>query len=97
MDQDRVQVKLQIYADILKLNRGLKRFERLLEKKTKEFEELSKTYESYEKMDAEAKEQCVEKEKAHVLKQVKQLQEIVRCEKKIGEKKQKTCDQMKRL
>ena len=48
-------------------------------------------------MDAEAKEQCVEKEKAHVLKQVKQLQEIVRCEKKIGEKKQKTCDQMKRL
>ena len=51
-------------------------------------------------MDAEAKEQCVEKEKANVFKQVKQLQkEIVRCEKKIGEKKQRTCtcDQLKRL
>ena len=41
-----------MYADILKAQRGLKRFEKVLEKKRKEFEELSKTYGLYEKMDA---------------------------------------------
>ena len=45
MEEERVQEKLQIYADILKLNRSLKHFERLLEK-SKEFEELSRTFES---------------------------------------------------
>ena len=98
MEQEQVQVKLQVYADILKAKRGLKCFEKVLEKKKGQFEELSATYGLYEKMDALAKEQCVEKEKENVLKQVKQLQkEIVRCERKIVEKQQKAEDLMKLL
>ena len=93
MEQERVQGKLQVYEGYLKTKRSLKRFERILVKKENDHEKLSETYGLYEKMDAEAKERCVEKEKENVLKQVKQLEkEIKRCQRKIKEKQDKACD-----
>ena len=93
MEQERVHGKLQVYADYLKTKRSLKRFEKVLGKKESDHEKLSETYGLYEKMDAETKERCVEKEKENVLKQVKQLQkEIIRCQRKIKEKQDKACD-----
>lgn len=87
MEQEQVQAKLQMYANMLKAKRGLKRFQKVLERKTKEFQELMDTYVLCDKMDAVAKEQCVEKEKENTWKKVKQLEkEIVRCERKIAEK-----------
>ena len=91
MEQERVQGKLQVYEGYLKTKRSLKRFERILVKKENDHEKLSETYGLYEKMDAEAKERCVEKE--NVLRQVKQLQkEITRFQRKIKEKQEKACD-----